>query len=137
MSVAPADLRTNFPTDFPNTTTDPDPALQACIDNATLQVGDPWTDAGMADLGVLYLAAHLRVINKRGSFGAAGMVQSKRVGDVSVTYAVPAMLKDAGSLAMTPYGAEFLRMIYTLPGARAYVDQSDNQYSAGGFCVEE
>jgi hypothetical protein len=121
MAIAPADMRAEFPKDF---AADTDDVLQRSIDRAYRQIGDAWGE--LADDGALYLAAHLRAVAKRGMNGASGMVTSKKVGEVEVTYA-PAETS-AGSLGSTGYGMEFLRMMYALPGARIAVDPSDNYY---------
>jgi hypothetical protein len=120
--ILPADLKAEFAKDFAN---DLDADLQRSIDRAYKTVGDAW--GTLADDGALYLAAHLRTVAKRGANGASGPVQSKRVGDIAVTYAVP-QISGAGSLESTAYGMEFLRMLYTLPEARIGVDPSDNYY---------
>lgn len=123
--ILPVDLKAEFAKDFAN---DDDDALQRSIDRAYKGVGDAW--GALADDGALYLAAHLRTIAKRGANGAAGPIQAKKVGDVSVTYAVPVLGERADSLASTAYGMEFLRMLYALPEARIAVDPSDNYYNA-------
>lgn len=121
MAITPADMKLEFAADFAN---EDDAVLQRAIDRAYRQIGDAWGD--LADDGALYLAAHLRTLAKRGSKGASGAVQSKKVGEVSVTYAAPVASASSGS--STPYGMEYERMIMTLPGARIYVDPSDDCY---------
>lgn len=121
--IAPADMKAEFAKDFAS---DDDAALQRAIDRAYRQCGDAWGE--LVNDGALYLAAHLRIIAKRGATGASGQVQSKRVGEISVTYAATMPKLDAGSLGTTAYGYEFLRMLYTLPDARFAFDPSDDYF---------
>lgn len=118
--IQPSDLQTEFAKDF---ATDDPTALQNSIDRAYRQIGDAWGE--LADDGALYLAAHLRIVAKRGATGLP--MQSKKVGEVSVSYVAPPAFA-AGSLSSTAYGMEFLRMLYNLPEARVNVDPSDNFY---------
>lgn len=64
-----------------------------------------------ADLGVKYLTAHLVALANPKAGGR--LVQSQSVGGVSVTYAVPA--GEPGALGTTRFGAEYQRLLRTLP----------------------
>jgi hypothetical protein len=125
VSVTPADMKAEFAKDF---AAEDNSVLQRAIDRAARQIGDAWGD--LADDGTLYLAAHLRSVAKGGSSGTAGPVQSKKVGELSVTYSVQMTPLTEGPLASTAYGREYLRMLYTLPGARVYLEEGDNWYDS-------
>lgn len=71
------------------------------------------------------LAAHMLTLRDQGGGSVSGPVQSKRVGDVSVTYAVAKAASQDG-LDQTKYGqqyVEFRRVVY--PGAEAVSDAED------------
>jgi hypothetical protein len=120
MAITPTDLQTEFPA----TSRADDPVLQRA---STAPIAARRRLGHLVDDGALYLAAHFRMVSKRGSSGPAGPVKAKKVGEVSVTYAVPvhSLGADAGSLGSTAYGLEFSDD-HALPNARFAVDESDN-----------
>jgi hypothetical protein len=86
-----------------------DSRIQLFLDEAALSVNvSLW--GIKADLGQAYLAAHLLTIDKRGGSGAAGMVTSEKVGDLSRNYAAPNTGALDPTLSATSYGIEFLRL---------------------------
>lgn len=78
-----------------------------------------FADQSAYDIGYLLLAAHYLVIDLRmSSQGLSGKyswtTQSKSVGSVSESYAIPQRILDNPDMAMlaqTPYGAKFLQLI--------------------------
>lgn len=71
---------------------------------AALSVGSVFCDK--RELATAYLAAHMLTISGRS--GNAGSVKSMKEGDLSITYADGADMKN--SYSSTSYGLEFLRL---------------------------
>ena len=63
---------------------------------------------GQAFDGGLWLAAHLGTVGTLGSSGSSGPLQSRTVGPVAASFAIPADWEDG--LALTAYGREYLRL---------------------------
>lgn len=81
-------------------------AQAAYLAAATRQV-DPASWLDLTNDGIAYLAAHLAALRNN-----EGLVTSERLGEMARTYALPPGIK--GSLALSVYGAEYLRMTYLL-----------------------
>lgn len=95
-------------------------------------------DNSSAEMGFYYLAAHYLVIDLNNaatslSLGGNGLTQSKSVGSVSESFAIPQwILNDAvlGSYAQTGYGRKYLSLIMPflvgnimiVPGKTTYCD---------------
>lgn len=88
-----------------------DPAAQAAILASAISQCAPSAWGARLNLGIVYLAAHLAKLGLM----RYGMVTMERVGDLQRQYAAPIGLK--GSLGMTVYGAEFSRLVKTIPTA--------------------
>lgn len=69
-----------------------------------------WGDTANADLGRIYLAAHLGTIALS---NGTGPVTAEQVGQLSRSYGTVQGLK--GSLALSSYGAEYERLTRLLP----------------------
>lgn len=79
--------------------------VQVFIDQAARRVNaTQW--GSRADDGVSYLAAHLLYSGNLGAGAPAGAVESERVGDIAVSYAVADL--PATELASTSYGRRYL-----------------------------
>lgn len=102
------DIQTRFP-EFADMS---DTILDACITEAALVVKETgWGD--LYDTGLLYFAAHLALPSLStapGSGGASGPVTSKKVGEVTITYASSSSNSSysAEDLTTSTYGRRFL-----------------------------
>lgn len=99
---------TVFRARYPEFTVDvySDPIVQAAIDDAALEISlAQW--ALLYDRGALALAAHFLTVSVAGSSPIGG-IQSRSIGDVSVTFAKGASALD--DLGATRYGAEYVRL---------------------------
>lgn len=111
-----------YGTDIETTVTDPDinKAFQQVNMYTTFNV-DMWLTQEAYTIGYLYLAAHYLVMNLRASSqGLSGqfsfLEQSKSVGSISQSFAIPQRVLDNPDwsvLMKTNYGAQYLQ--YALP----------------------
>lgn len=119
--LAPADFRIRYP-EF---TALSDPTIQAALDDADEEINvDVWGVRGIK--GESALAAHLLVtrgaLNDPGATGmqGAGPINSMRVGDVTLSYAISGIGGNAVnkgedlSLMSTKYGLEYMRLLKSL-----------------------
>jgi hypothetical protein len=111
MAITPADFKARFP-EFGSV---PDSRVQFWLDDAVLEVGESaWGE--LYEKGVFLLAAHLLSLDQinqdeDGSGGVTGNVNSRSVGDVSVSFAKAT--SDSSSddwYLQTSYGSEYLRL---------------------------
>ncbi len=109
ITLTPAILRTRF-SEFGSLS---DGDIQPWIDQSLLRVNETqWSSK--ATEGATMLAAHLvATFGDEGSVdgGGSGPVQSEREGGVAVTYAVAQHLQDAGEVASTKYGKNYLSIL--------------------------
>jgi len=110
MALTPADFKIRFP-EF---VTVDDARIQFWLDDAALEVGEAaW--GPLYEKGSMLLAAHLleldiqRVDSGSGSSSLA-RVTSKKVGDVSVTFARSSTDSTEDWYNQTDYGSEYLRL---------------------------
>lgn len=97
----------------PELSTVPTASQTKFLDIATRQVDtDAWGD--FADDGITYLAAHLASIRSN-----SGLVTSETLGPMSRGYANPPGIM--GSLALSTYGAEYVRLLRLAVGPAAFV----------------
>jgi hypothetical protein len=105
--ITPAEIQAKFPGSFDSLS---DATIQLYIDEAANFISeDIWGDD--YNLGLYYLTAHLLsslVPASGGGAGAAGPVSSRRVGDLSVSFAVAASATTTASFAQTSYGQMFM-----------------------------
>lgn len=105
MAVTVAGVKSKF-SEFADTDVS---LVQSCIDAALLNVNEcAW--GARYDLGVLWLSAHLLKVATAASSGGAssGLVTSKSVGDVSVSFADGSGSYGDATLGTTPYGVQYL-----------------------------
>lgn len=122
------DFKAYFFRDFPYGTDINTSVTDADINKALQQVNtytafnpNMWCDQSAYTIGYLYLAAHYMVMDLRASSqGMNGqysfLEQSKSVGSVSASYAIPQRMLDNPEFAMlakTNYGSQYL--MYVLP----------------------
>jgi len=86
---------------FPEFDSKADTQVEAAITDASRRVDNTWIE-GDYQTAILYLAAHLIAVADAAASGG-GVIQSERIGPISVTYAVDASTKP-GQLASTSYG---------------------------------
>lgn len=112
MTVVAQDLRDHFP-EFDTLS---DAFIERWLDQASRRVNDTqWGEK--ADDGVLWLTAHLLKLQCQisgGATAAAGPISQKRVGDLSVTYALPKGRLSESFLASTTYGQYYLDLLRTI-----------------------
>jgi hypothetical protein len=106
---------TNFKLKFPAFVAQPDADIEFAIEEAMVKCGEfgngHWVDDANQTLAVYYLAAHtLQVQLMRASSGTGQIIQSERVPDMSITYAVPDQNK-AIDFTMTIYGEKYLGLL--------------------------
>ena len=108
MTVTAATMMLKFP-EF----TKEDPAsIEFAIEEAVLNTTATWSFPDR-DLGTMYYAAHLLMVSISRRESAEGQViQSERVGELSVTYKVPDQPTEVNpsDLTTTIYGARFLEL---------------------------
>lgn len=131
-----ADFKAYFFRDFPygtdieTTVTDPD--INKALQQVNMYVAfNPcmWSDQASYSIGYLYLAAHYMVMDLRASSQGingqyAFLEQSKSVGSVSASYAIPQRVLDNPDWAMlmkTNYGAQYLQYILPLMGGQMFM----------------
>lgn len=101
----------------PQLATFPSGGQQSILTEVNAQIDDcVWGGTPAADTGRAWLAAHLAtIIMRRGN----GPLTAESVGQLSRSYgAIPGI---DGSLALTGYGAEFLRLCRRLPTVLGFV----------------
>lgn len=121
-----ANFQSRFNRDFAYGNSDLTTVQDVDIQNALNDAGfnfnqDFFPDQGSFNTGYLLLAAHFLVVNLRASSqglsgGSAWLTQSKSVGPISESYAIPQYILDNPVLslyAQTPYGTRYLQ--YILP----------------------
>lgn len=113
MAVTPGTLKAKF-TELATASA---AELQIWIDEAELNVcRDAWGDR--ADDGVSYLAAHLYTgFGPNSGAGSSGPATSKRVDQISVSYAVGTRFTES-ELGSTKYGRRFLTLLRSIFAAR-------------------
>lgn len=100
-------------TEFTDVVAYPDATLDVIAAEASkLMSADKWGDK--ADLGLVYLTAHMLSISKR-SGGAAGSVTSERVGDLAKSYGSSAAGSGSHDLDQTSYGKQYRGLAERLP----------------------
>lgn len=67
-----------------------------------------------ADLGVVYMTAHMLKMAQLAGSNASGQVIREKVGDLERGYAAPNDASSSSELAQTKYGQEFVRVRGTL-----------------------
>lgn len=115
---------TNIKFKFPEFITVDDSSVEFAVEEAVVACGSmtnsagdsgTWIDEANQTLAIMYYAAHLLMISIQRAQSAAGqVVSSERVGELSVTYAVPQMPQASDSaidFTMTPYGVKFLGLV--------------------------
>lgn len=107
---------------FANATNWPDSKITRALQKADKETGSTrwgdYEDLSNKQSGMFNYAAHLLTVSAAsakattagGSPSSIAAVQSKSVGDESVTYAVESMSGGDAALAATSYGQEFLRL---------------------------
>jgi len=120
MAVTTTSFREMFP-EFANVTTYPDPQVEMWVGVAASHVSTARWDS-LADFGTMLFVAHNLVLGRMDQAAAAvngtpglastGVVSSKSVGGVSVSYDTSsAMEPEAGHWGLTSYGVRFLRLL--------------------------
>jgi hypothetical protein len=113
MAITPSEFKERFE-EFASTS---DSRIQIFIDKALLNIGEGEWGAYFTE-GQLYLTAHfLALANQTQNSGGepvTGVVSSRKIGDVSVTFMVPTALQ--GDVAtffynQTAYGQEYYRLM--------------------------
>lgn len=110
MTVTTVSMKLKFP-EFESET---DASVGFALEEAARNVDSTWLP-GDRDLGLMYLAAHyLTVSISRRESGTDQLVASERMGEMSITYAVPKLPDSASSsdLTTTPYGTRFLELAH-------------------------
>jgi hypothetical protein len=107
MTVVAQDIRDTFP-EFQGAT---DTLIELWLAQAQRRVNTvQWGEK--ADDATLWLTAHLLKLDSQirgGGTAAAGPISQKKVGDLSVSYAVPAKMAQS-FLASTAYGQQYLQL---------------------------
>lgn len=113
MAITPAEFKARFE-EFASV---PDLRVQTFIDKALLNIGESEWGAYFVE-GQLYLTAHfLTLANQSQNSGGApspGVVSSRKIGDVSVTFAVPTEATGDAAASyynQTAYGQEYYRLM--------------------------
>lgn len=107
MAISRVDVVTRLP-EFSDI---PDGAyFDSVISAATRQVS-PKKWGSLKDDGIILLVGHLLELGKRN--GRSGTIQMEKVGDLQRQYAVNQ--GSSSSLSNTSHGAEYLRLLKTLP----------------------
>lgn len=128
---AVADFEAYFTREFVYGST-PDTVMPADVSRALTEAGivfntGLWTNAGEMQTAYLYAAAHFLALNVQGagglsatnagrgiSSGGAGAIESKSVGGVSVSYAIPDIVRQNPLLSqfwITNFGQKFLALL--------------------------
>jgi hypothetical protein len=106
---------TNLKLKFPEFATLDDATVEFAIEEAALFVDDSWL-VDTQTLGILYLAAHRLMISQMAAMSATGqIVQSERMGEMSVTYAqVPqaSAAVDVSDFSITWYGRRYMELAH-------------------------
>ena len=112
MTVTPAEFKARY-TEFASVA---DPRVQIFLDDAALEMSEAtWGD--LYDRGQGALAAHYLSIaekNAAGGGGSTAPISSKKVGDVSITYAVTpsgTVGDSTASFMDTSYGQDYLGLL--------------------------
>ena len=109
MTVTPNSMRMKFP-EFEG---DADADLQNAIDEATVWVDSTWLPSNF-NLGVMYRAAHIRMVAISREEGGQGLqIKSQRIGPMSIDYQqwqIPTTPLSLTDLTTTPYGVRWLEM---------------------------
>lgn len=121
--ITVADFRTNFP-EFANSTKYPNAQIQFYLDlGLKLLTSERWVVSELQDYALQLFVAHqitlaaqrARAAATGGAPGVAGVVASKAVDKVSVSYDTAASLvKDAGHWNLTSYGLQFIDLVRTI-----------------------
>jgi Protein of unknown function (DUF4054) len=102
---------TNMKFKFPEFNSVDDATIEFAIEEAVATCGSDsgqWIDDANLTLGIMYYAAHLLQVSLMRAESATGqVVSSERIGELSVTYAVPDQNR-AIDFTMTIYGSRFL-----------------------------
>jgi hypothetical protein len=114
-ALSPTAFRTRYPA-F-DAATYPDPIVQLALDDVALEM-DVTQWARLFDRGAYALCAHLLTVSVAGSSPIGG-IQSRSIGDVSVTFAKGASALD--EMGSTQYGAEFVRLRNLVSGGAAVI----------------
>lgn len=113
MAITPADFKARY-SEFDSVA---DARVQTFLDEAVLEVGQvPW--GTLYEKGVFLLTAHMLVIDARNQAGAnpgvpsPGQLASRKVGDVSVTFATQTTSPDGSDewYLSSSYGFDYLRL---------------------------
>lgn len=115
MSIAWQDVINIAPGDATAFGAIPTASQAALLAVAASQI-DPCTWGDLADFGNAYLVAHLA---KLGLLRGAGPLTSEKVGDLARSYGT--IQGVMGSLGITSYGAEYLRLLRLLPDSIGFV----------------
>lgn len=96
---------------FPEFAQTPDAVVEFAIEEASQFVDDSWI-VDTQTIAITYLAAHFLMIRQMTAQSATGqIVQSERMGEMSVTYAnIPQLLGpvEIGDYEITPYGRKYM-----------------------------
>jgi hypothetical protein len=104
---------TNIKMKFPEFKIIDDPTIEFAIEEAQRSVDDTWI-AGDQTLALMYLAAHYIEVGIQRSASTAGEVlESERVGPISMTYKTPEIPTPASpsDYMTTPYGTRFFELL--------------------------
>lgn len=104
--ITATDIKARFPGAF---TSISDALLETVIVEASLEISEGlW--GTYYDTGLLYLSAHIASMSAMGASSASvsGPVSSKRIGDVSISYATPQ--GGVSAINSTSYGQRFLEL---------------------------
>lgn len=113
MTTSAANIKFKFAPAFNNVD---DATVEFALEEAIVacgQIGDGnWIDDANQTLGIMYYAAHLMqvAIMRYGSGGTGQIVSSERIGELSITYAVPPPNAPI-DFTMTIYGERFLGLV--------------------------
>jgi hypothetical protein len=104
----------NLKLKFPEFAQLDDATVEFAIEEASRNVDDSWLPKD-ATLGLLYLAAHYLMVGQQRAQSATGqVVQSEKMGEMSITYAQFPQINatDASDLKTTLYGVRFLELAH-------------------------
>jgi len=98
---------------FPEFQSQDDATIEFAIEEAARSVDDSWIAADQT-LGIMYLAAHYLMVSIQRAESAAGeVVESERIGPLSITYKTPDQASSASTsdLTTTQYGTRFRELM--------------------------
>jgi hypothetical protein len=103
----------NIKMKFPEFQAQDDATIEFAIEEAQRSVDDSWIAADQT-LAIMYLAGHYLMVSIQRAESAEGeVVQSERIGPLSITYKIPeqASAASASDLTTTAYGTRFRELL--------------------------